>query len=127
MLLANNIFRVFVIETSEDLKTRNLLSLCNYTGYILLIVVVALVSVLLMRRANMRRSRKYDRYVFGLLIVNVLFSAAAIILSAEFTNLLICLPVTIVCMVIVIILNIKARKVIGKSKKAMRQGDDIYE
>ncbi|WP_140398262.1 hypothetical protein [Blautia sp. An249] len=75
----------------------------------------------------MRRSRKYDRYVFGLLIVNVLFSAAAIILSAEFTNLLICLPVTIVCMVIVIILNIKARKVIGKSKKAMRQGDDIYE
>lgn len=127
LLLANNIFRVFVIETSEDLKTRNLLSLCNYTGYILLIVVVALVSVLLMRRANMRRSRKYDRYVFGLLIVNVLFSAAAIILSAEFTNLLICLPVTIVFMVIVIILNIKARKVIGKSKKAMRQGDDIYE
>lgn len=127
LLIANNIFRVFVIEIMDNLKTRDLLLLCNYIGYMLLIVVVAFVSVLLMKRANMRRSPKYDRYVFGVLIINMLFSAIAIIVSAEFTNMLICLPVSIVFIVLAIILNIKAGSTIGRPRKAVRRGDDIYE
>lgn len=118
LLIANNVFRALIIKMSENLKTRDLLLLCNCLGYILLITIVALVSVLLMKRANMRRSTKYDGVVFGLLNVNMLLTAAAILLSAKFTNILICLPTAIVFMAVLIILNMKAGVAIGRPQKS---------
>ena len=114
LLIGNNVLRSFAIKMTENLKTRDLLLLCNCAGYILLVVVVSLVSVFLMKRADMRRSSKYDTVVFGLLIINMLLSAAAVVLSAKFINILICLSATVVLMMVVIILNIKARDIIGR-------------
>lgn len=96
LLIANNVLRTFAIKMTDNLKTRDLLLLGNCGLYILLIVLVALVSVVLMKRANMRRSTKYDTMVFGMLIVNMVLSAAAIVLSARFSSVLICLPVSVV-------------------------------
>lgn len=114
LLFVNNFLREFVVKMSENLKTRNFLLLCNYTGYILLIALVAIVSILLMKQANKRISSKYDKYVFGLLIINMLISSAVILFSAKFTNMIICLPATIIFMVIAIVLNRKTRNMIGK-------------
>lgn len=128
LLIANNVLRTFAIKMTDNLKTRDLLLLGNCGLYILLIVLVALVSVVLMKRANMRRSTKYDTMVFGVLIVNMVLSAAAIVLSARFSSMLICLPVSVVFMVIAIILTLKVGDTIGRPQKsAMRRGDDIYE
>ena len=128
LLIANNVLRTFAIKMTDNLKTRDLLLLGNCGLYILLIVLVALVSVVLMKRANMRRSTKYDTMVFGMLIVNMVLSAAAIVLSARFSSVLICLPVSVVFMVIAIILTLKVGDTIGRPQKsAMRRGDDIYE
>ena len=128
LLIANNVLRTFAIKMTDNLKTRDLLLLGNCGLYILLIALVTLVSVVLMKRANMRRSTKYDTMVFGLLIVNMVLSAAAIVLSARFSSVLICLPVSVVFMVIVIVLTLKVGDTIGRPQKsAIRRGDDIYE
>lgn len=128
LLIANNVFGALVIKMSENLKTRDIFLLCNYVGYILLTMGIAIVSLWLMKRANMRKSTKYDVVVFGLLIINMLLSAVAIGLSAKFNNILICIPATVVIMIILIILNIGVGNKIGNSpKKVMRRGDDIYE
>lgn len=124
LLFANNIFRIFVIKMSGNLKTKNLFLFCNYMGYILLIVLVASISLLLMKRANMRKSPKYDTVVFGLLSANMLISSIAILLSVKFNKIFICLPATIVFMAVAIILNIRAMDIIVKPKKKEIKGKD---
>lgn len=121
LLMANNALRFVATNIVDNFKTKDLLLLGNCIGYIVLIVLAGIVSMFLMKRANMRRSTKYDKLVFGLLITNVLLSAAAILVSAVLTNIFICMPIAIVLMVVVIVLNLKIGKTIGKPQnRAMR-------
>lgn len=117
LLLANNLFRAFFIRPTSSQRLWNVLWLCNCGGYVLLMLVVALVSIVLMGRANRRRSFRYDARVFGLLIVNMLLSAAAILLSIEFSFLAICLPTATGLMAAAIFLNIRAANTIGRPSK----------
>ena len=62
--------------------------------------LVAASNVFMMIRADLRISTRYDRFIFGILIINTILGAIAILLSAKITNLIICLIIPIVCIVI---------------------------
>lgn len=120
LLVANNILRYFAVNMTENIEARNIYLLCNYSLYIVMIIAVAVLGFFLMRRANMRVSTKYDNQVFLLLIGNIFLSAAAVVLSVLFTNLVVCLLASVILMLITIILNLWFCFKIG-----VRKGDDV--
>lgn len=96
LLIVNNVVRYFVMESPE---TRDAL-FYNYIGYVVLMALVAASNIFMMIRADLRISTRYDRFIFGILIINTILGAIAILLSAKITNLIICLIIPIVCIVI---------------------------
>ena len=88
----------------------------------MLIVLVGITNIDLMKRANKRRSNKYDKKVYGLLIATMLLSAAAILLSVVLTSVFICMPIAIVFIVSAIYLISKLRKQLEKPKLDNKRG-----
>ena len=128
LLVANNVLCNFVIKTSVKLKDMELLSLCNRAVYVVLIIAAAIASIVLMKQANKRSSDKYDKCVFGLLIINMMICIAAILLSVKVTNVLIWILVVIVNMVAMIILDIVFIRITGMPiKKEKKHGNDVDE
>ena len=116
LLIANNGLRFYATNMVDNFKTKDLLLLGNCIGYIMLIVLVGITNIELMKRADKRRSNKYDKKVFGLLIATMLLSAAAILLSVVLTNIFICMPVAIVFIVSAIYLILTLGKQLKKPK-----------
>lgn len=116
LLIANNGLRFYATNMVDNFKTKDLLLLGNCIGYIMLIVLVGITTIELMKRADKRRSNKYDKKVFGLLIATMLLSAAAILLSVVLTNIFICMPVAIVFIVSAIYLILTLGKQLKKPK-----------
>lgn len=126
LLLVNNIFGAFVINIFKNIKTKNLLLFYNYAGYMLLVAAVAILSIFMMLRVNLRRSPIYDTYIFGLLIFNMFFSAVTIVAGIKIDNAIVCCLIPVVFIVIVFFLNIKLDSVIAKKGKEAKLGEDIY-
>ena len=116
LLIANNGLRFYATNMVDNFKTKDLLLLGNCIGYIMLIVLVGITNIELMKRANKRRSNKYDKKVFGLLIATMLLSAAAILLSVVLTNIFICMPIAIVFIASAIYLILTLGKQLKKPK-----------
>ena len=126
LLLLNNFLSGFIIKIFNTVKTVNLLLLCNYAGHVILIIAVSFVSIFMMLRANLRRSTVYDKYVFGVLIINMLCSTIATLLSIKVTNAIVCCLIPIIFMGIAIFMNIQLDNVIRKTRREIKLGDDIY-
>ena len=122
LLIANNGLRFYATNMVDNFKTKDLLLLGNCIGYIMLIVLVGITNIDLMKRANKRRSNKYDKKVYGLLIATMLLSAAAILLSVVLTSVFICMPIAIVFIVSAICLISKLRKQLEKPKLDNKRG-----
>lgn len=122
LLIANNCLRFYATNMVDNFKTKDLLLLGNCIGYIMLIVLVGITNIDLMKRANKRRSNKYDKKVYGLLIATMLLSAAAILLSVVLTSVFICMPIAIVFIVSAICLISKLRKQLEKPKLDNKRG-----
>ena len=122
LLMANNGLRFYATNVVDNFKTKDLLLLGNCIGYIMLIVLVGIVHIDLMKRADKRISNKYDKEVFGLLIATMLLSAAAILLSVVLTNVFICMPIAIVFIVSAICLILKLGEQLKKPKLDNRRG-----
>ena len=122
LLIANNCLRFYATNMVDNFKTKDLLLLGNCIGYIMLIVLVGITNIDLMKRANKRRSNKYDKKVYGLLIATMLLSAAAILLSVVLTSVFICMPIAIVFIVSAIYLISKLRKQLEKPKLDNKRG-----
>ena len=116
LLIANNGLRFYATNMVDNFKTKDLLLLGNCIGYIMLIVLVGITNIELMKRADKRRSNKYDKKVFGLLIATMLLSAAAILLSVVLTNVFICMPIAIVFIASAIYLILTLGKQLKKPK-----------
>lgn len=127
LLLANNIFGAFVTNIFENIQTKNLLLFYNYAGYMLLVAVVAVLSIFMMLRVNLRRSTIYDTCIFGILIFNMLFSTIAVLASIKIDNAIVHCLIPVIFTVIMIFLNIKLDSIVReKGKEEVKLGDDIY-
>lgn len=128
MLLINNITRFFALKQIGNGDGYNTKLFLNYAGYEILIIVVVAVTILLMIRANRRKSFCYDTDVFILLIANLVLTVFAIIFSIRFTWLLLDIFIPVIIMATVILLNRKSRDVIGSPSGDMSgRGGNIYD
>lgn len=129
VLLADNIVSSFFLKMSDDMNMRNIGLLCSYIVYIIVIIGGVVVSVILMCRANRRRSYAYDGYVFGLLIVNLVITIAATIFSIIFWGSFIDIAVSAVALVIAITVNMRSRNILLRRhhKSIKKQGGGRHE
>lgn len=121
ILLADNIAGMYVLKMFEDMHMRNIGLICSYIGYIFAMVCVAAQTVVLMIRANRRKSFLYDCRVFGLLLINLFLNGCAVVLSVKFFGSFIGIIAAAVSAAVMIILTLKSKNKLFNSNRSKKK------